>query len=365
MKKKAPRICLNMIVKNESAVIERCLASVKDKIDYWVIVDTGSTDGTQEIIQKYLRDIPGELFERPWVDFAHNRNLALELGRSKGDYLLFIDADQVLESPYKNGWPPLNKDCYYVIVQSDFRYAAQYVLLVKTSLSMRWEGVLHEGLVYKGTNCSVFTDIRISAFSDGHRSQDPEKFLKDAVILEKALEKDPTNARHAIFLALTYDTAKKYDLAYKWFEKCSLMGGEKEEVFYCILRLAHLQRMRGDSPEVFIATYERAYKERPTRAEPLYWLADYYITKEDFETAYALAKKAEKISPPFKDRIYLEYAIYDYEILLQIVRCAYQTKRFKESYLALLSLQKNRNLPEATRLQVEDILPHVRELASP
>lgn len=350
-----------MIVKNESAVIERCLASLKDKIDYWVIVDTGSTDGTQEVIRNFLKDVPGELYERPWVDFSHNRNEALELGRTKADYLLFIDADQILEFPDSNGWPVLNKDCYYVIVQSDFRYAAQYVLLVKTSLAMRWEGVLHEGLVHNGKNCSVFADIRISAISDGHRSQDPDKFLKDAAILEKALEKEPENSRYAIFLALTYDAAKQYELAYKWFEKRSQMGGSDEEVFYSILKMAHLERLFEKEPSLFIATYEKAYEKRPTRAEPLYWLADYYITQKDFEKAYHLATKAQKIPFPYTDVVYLEASVYEYEILLQIVRCAYQTKRYKECHEALLSLQKNPKLPDQIRLQVADILPHVRE----
>ena len=62
-------LCLNMIVKNESHVIKRCLDSVKPIIDYWVIFDTGSTDGTQRIIQEVLKDIPGQLHERPWVNF--------------------------------------------------------------------------------------------------------------------------------------------------------------------------------------------------------------------------------------------------------------------------------------------------------
>ena len=49
-----PTICLNMIVKNESRVIKRCLESVKGFIDYWVIVDTGSEDGTQDMIKKII-----------------------------------------------------------------------------------------------------------------------------------------------------------------------------------------------------------------------------------------------------------------------------------------------------------------------
>ena len=93
------KICLSMIVKNEASVIRRCLESVRPLIDYWIIVDTGSVDGTQDIIREFFQDIPGELHERPWVDFAHNRSEALALARNHGDYSLIIDADDVLELP--------------------------------------------------------------------------------------------------------------------------------------------------------------------------------------------------------------------------------------------------------------------------
>src|ERR1051326_1134569 len=110
-------ICLNMIVKNESEVIERCLNSVKHLIDYWVIVDTGSNDGTQEVIKNFLRDIPGELLERPWVDFAHNRNEALFAAKDKADYLLFLDADEIWQYSPKFSLPVLDQDAYYVAVR--------------------------------------------------------------------------------------------------------------------------------------------------------------------------------------------------------------------------------------------------------
>jgi glycosyltransferase involved in cell wall biosynthesis len=70
-----PTMCLCMIVKNESAVIERCLASVRGLVDHWVVSDTGSTDGTPELVRAALDGIPGELHREPWVDFGHNRSL--------------------------------------------------------------------------------------------------------------------------------------------------------------------------------------------------------------------------------------------------------------------------------------------------
>lgn len=109
---KKQTICLNMIVKNESNVITRCFDSLKDLFDYWVIVDTGSTDGTQDIIKDYLKDIPGELIERPWVDFAHNRSEALVYARGKADYIFTIDADEVLSREPNFTLPTLTADSY-------------------------------------------------------------------------------------------------------------------------------------------------------------------------------------------------------------------------------------------------------------
>ena len=101
-----------MIVKNEAHIIQRCLDSVRPFIDHWLIVDTGSTDGTQQLIRQHLRDLPGELFERPWKNFGHNRTEALELARGRADYLFVIDADEVLQLPADYRRPPLQAEAY-------------------------------------------------------------------------------------------------------------------------------------------------------------------------------------------------------------------------------------------------------------
>src|SRR5207248_1832037 len=88
-----PTLGLAMIVRDEAEVIERCIDSVREHIDYWVICDTGSVDGTQDVLRKALHDIPGELHEGEWVDFGHNRTELMKLARGKADYLLLLDAD--------------------------------------------------------------------------------------------------------------------------------------------------------------------------------------------------------------------------------------------------------------------------------
>ncbi|ANN59255.1 hypothetical protein A9K72_24965 [Mesorhizobium loti] len=70
------RLCLNMIVKNEMANLQRCLGAVVDHIDCCVIGDTGSTDGTQDFIKLFFaaRNLPGELHEFPFHNFEQARN---------------------------------------------------------------------------------------------------------------------------------------------------------------------------------------------------------------------------------------------------------------------------------------------------
>ena len=94
---KPPSICLNMIVKDESHIIQETLRKLCDKINfsYWVICDTGSTDNTPKIIEDFFksRGISGEMFYDNWKNFAHNRTLALSRAFKKTDLLLVFDAD--------------------------------------------------------------------------------------------------------------------------------------------------------------------------------------------------------------------------------------------------------------------------------
>src|SRR6202040_3049018 len=97
----AKTLCLNMIVKNEVANLERCLTAVADHIACWVIGDTGSTDGTQDFIRSFFakRNIPGELHSFPFQNFQQARNTALDFAYASPlayDYILFDDADMEL-----------------------------------------------------------------------------------------------------------------------------------------------------------------------------------------------------------------------------------------------------------------------------
>ena len=84
-------ISLCMIVKNEEAVLERCLNSVSDLVDEIVIVDTGSEDRTRDIARAFTQ----KLYELPWNDdFAAARNASFE--KAEMEYCMWLDADDVI-----------------------------------------------------------------------------------------------------------------------------------------------------------------------------------------------------------------------------------------------------------------------------
>jgi glycosyltransferase involved in cell wall biosynthesis len=79
-----------------------------------VIVDTGSTNGTQRRIHELLHEIPGSLYERPWRGFAENRNEAIQLARDDAEYSLVMDADEELVAEPGFRLPRLEADAYLV-----------------------------------------------------------------------------------------------------------------------------------------------------------------------------------------------------------------------------------------------------------
>ena len=263
------RICLSMIVKNEVPVIERCLRSVKPYIDAWAVVDTGSTDGTQAIVRKFMTDLPGELIERPWVDFSTNRNQALELAKRYGDYALIIDADDVLDADSGFAWPALDAPAYLLeIVYNELRY--RRVCLPKLDASWEWRGVLHEALVSpRATQAQFLPGLRIRIHNDGARSRmaQQEKFTRDAEILRRALIDEPDNARYRFYLAQSLRDAGDLLGAITEYEKRVAMGGWPEEVYFSRLQVAMLKERVAAPYAEIVAAYLDACDSRPSRAE--------------------------------------------------------------------------------------------------
>ena len=316
-------ICLNMIVKDEAPVIRRCLDSVRPFIDHWVIVDTGSSDGTQDIIRDHLKDLPGELIERPWVDFAHNRTEALAAAREKADYVLVIDADETLEADPGFAMPPLDLEAYNLEV----RYGGCTYLrkaIASCALAWRYEGVLHEYICCDAPHSEGFVaGLRTIPHPDGARAHDPNTYRRDALVLERALITEPNNARYVFYLAQSYRDAGDHELAVRHYRRRAEMGGWSEEVWYSLYQVAILhEQMQKPWPEIMQA-YLAAYEYKPDRAGPLYRIGMHFQAKGEYRTAHLFFARAMQIPMPTVDRLFVEITVYSFLLPIEYAVASY------------------------------------------
>jgi len=196
MNKKA-KIVLNAMVANEARTITRMLDSVYQYIDYWVIQDNGSKDGTQDIIRDYFKEknIPGFLYEIEWQFPGWNRDHALQtcIKTDHGcDWILRMDADERLEIDDDFNWAMLedtNVTSWNIIVRS---FNTRYFRTWMWNARLPWffqHDKRHETihLPEVGEDFQRVTlpeSFRHIVTNDGQTWFAPRKFLKDALELE-------------------------------------------------------------------------------------------------------------------------------------------------------------------------------------
>ncbi|MEW6749560.1 MAG: glycosyltransferase [Candidatus Latescibacterota bacterium] len=160
-----PRLSVCLIVRDEEAVLERCLQSVAGVADEIVVVDTGSVDRTVEI----ARRCAARVGHFPWGDdFAAARNASLDL--ATGDWILWIDADEYLpaaqvEKVQRAAREPADHALYFTLVNegSDGTRFQQVKMLPRRE-DLRFERPVHETVLPALRRAGVpvrFTDVEV------------------------------------------------------------------------------------------------------------------------------------------------------------------------------------------------------------
>jgi len=315
-----------MIVKNEEKVILRCLKSVKIFIDYWVIIDTGSTDRTMELIREELSEIPGVLLESPFVNFAHNRTEYMQKVRGLTDYCIFMDADEVL---INNGFSKsqLVKDCYKVgyLGATDYYFPA----IFRTALEWRYEHVVHEYPVCDAPYESDYIEtLKKNHLHDGGMRY--EKFDRDIRLISEELKKAPDDARYTFYLANSYWCIGNYALALQWYDRRIKLNGWEQEVYISALR-AGLCAIELKHTEASIEDYfMRAMSAVPLRHEAYYHIGVYYNREGYYALAYAYLMAAKQLKYP-KQQLFFERDIYDHLLDIELAVSMYWIGLYKEA----------------------------------
>jgi len=377
-----------MIVKDEAPVIERCLRSVLPIIDCWCICDTGSTDGTQQIIKEVLKDLPGTLHERPWRNFAHNRSESIELARGMAAYDLTIDADDVLDIPDGYELPTLTLPIYNLLIRyGNTVYPRPHIF--RNDAGFRYTSVVHEYLDVPATT-DFLPGVFYRVVGGGNRSTDSVgKFEKDARTLHEALEKEPNHPRYTFYLAQSYkdigvevvaagwmrarvegtntigkeDRRKSFNAwkkALTYYEKrAAMVGTFYQEVFVSLLEVGRLRERLEESEGAVQASYLKCYDNAEMSKryiEPLYELARYYRTaKSKFARAYLFGCSGHELAPPM-DALFADSSVYAWRYDFERATSAFYIGRKEESkalYEKLLTIA-----PPEQRSTLEDNLKY-------
>ena len=329
---KTPSICLNMIVKDESHIIKETLEMLCNKINftYWVICDTGSTDNTREIIQDFFKskDIPGELHNHSWKNFAHNRTLALNIAFNKTDLLFIFDADDEIHGELK--MPEIvDADAYYLNFGSVSGISYQRALLVNNRVRFEFLSVIHEFI-----NClkpnhiyrTIEGNYYIVSGRRGSRNKDPNKYLKDAKILEEAYyeakqKNDNLYLRYGFYCANSYKDAGMPEEAIKWYKIVLDNDNWSQEKYIACYNLYQQYAHIGDKEKGFYYLVEST-KYDTERQECIYHLIQHYcctgqnfvayqyycLIKDYYESNYLQSKPDGKLFiEPDKSNFLLPY----------------------------------------------------------
>lgn len=364
-----PTICLNMIVRNEAHIVTEVLDAVAPYISCWVIVDTGSEDGTQDVIRHHMArlGIPGRLYDRPWRNFGENRSEALELAQGRADYIWVMDADDTVHGRLELAG--LTADVYAMRINDGLVYWRRQ--LFRSGMPWRYIGVVHEY-----AECDVpFLEARIDgdyyieSRRIGARNIDPLKYARDRDLLLAEAQRDPDNARTVFYLAESYCNLGDFANAQLWSARRAAMGGWDEEVYYSLWQVARMMAAQDQPWPAVLDAYLRAWEFRPTRAEPLQAIAARYRADGRYRLGYLFAERAAAIPLPEADILFVDRSVYDWRAIDEQAVCASWIGKELEAFALCRRLLARTDIGDEDRSRIarnRDLsVPAMLEAATP
>lgn len=284
-----------MIVKDEEEFISRCLASAKDAVDEIIVVDTGSSDRTREIAAEH----GARVIETDWVDdFSAVRNIGLD--EAKGDWILFLDADEVLEGGSARLIREAIKDSdlegfmlTIVNLQGENEDSATEQTspsprLFRNKPAHRFHGVIHEQVTFDETKSGSVGELPVRVRHYGYLG--PVKEVRDKNERNRALidQSDWDDERKLLLSAdqeleqgLLEPALEKYIKVYEALSQRDLMN-----IPAVAVRIIHIYR-GTDRPAEALAWSAKALERWPDYTDLEYLRALTYLEQQDHASALA------------------------------------------------------------------------------
>jgi tetratricopeptide (TPR) repeat protein len=176
-----------------------------------------------------------------------------------------------------------------------------------------------------------------------------KRWTRDVVLLTEALKREPTHARSAFYLAMTYLWLGRHDEAIPAFRRRIELGGWREEVYEAKMGLAEATEQSGSPwPEV-LALYLDAHAFAPHRAEPLYRIALHYNSRREHALCLLFARRGMDIPLPAHDILFVDADVYRWKLLDLVGSSAYWVGEYALGEEAARKALRHR--PNDTRLE--------------
>jgi len=276
----------------------------------------------------------------------------MERAKDKTDYVLHLDADDLLINGLDFGKNDIGDDAYFMnVTRGTLKWMA--LIIFNNRLTWRFCGVAHTTIKCKEKESFTTKDISnrnsyVSGEGIGSRAFDPKKFLYDAEKLKKQFfdtllsDPDDLNSRSAFYTGQSYQDYGMLEEAIKWYRLYTKLNATWfEEIFECNMRIAYCMMKLNYKLSDIESQMSLAINIEPDRAEPYYFMGKHCNEIGEYEKAYnylRAAKSREYKSVKEKYRLFIQetmYGIYNNDELS--VAC-FWTDRFDEGYKYLLEI---------------------------
>ena len=313
-------ICYTMIIKNGGPLLEQVLTENLPIIDRWCILDTGSTDGSQDVIKRVLKNKKGKLHEEPFVNFKVSRNRCLELAGHTCKFILMLDDTYSIRGDLRSFLNEVRgdqfSDSFSLLIQSDdTEYYSNRI--IKSLTNLRYIHTIHE-VISDTSNINVTVPADKAIIFD-HRADYMEKRTNDRKqfdlqLLFKEVEDEPNDPRALYYIAQTYGCIGDEVNKAKYFEQRiahPVQGYFQEKIDACfelartynfkihpITKEPLTSALTQDEWMICEKLYLQAYSMDNSRPDGLYFIGIHYYLDGKYTIAYEYFKKAFEVGYP-------------------------------------------------------------------